>query len=148
MATQKYRNNEQHLIENYNLARSENFKGWVIHHRLEFTLNGEYAHNVDELKRLGMYFKRPYFELIYMKVSDHIRLHSIGNTKRLGKPHSEETRKTISNSLKGHGISNEQRNKMSEKNRRNMEIAVQKYMAYKNEGGVLGWNEFRKYYKL
>lgn len=30
-------------IENYELAKADNFKGWEIHHRLELTLDGEHA---------------------------------------------------------------------------------------------------------
>lgn len=65
-----YRPGEQHLIENFELAKADNFKGWVIHHRLEITLEGEFAHDVKDLERLGMYWKRPYYELIYMKLSE------------------------------------------------------------------------------
>lgn len=70
-------------IENYELAKKDNFKGWDIHHRLELTLDSEYAHSVEELKRLGMYYNRPYFELIFLKRIEHSRLHNkfLDNTK-------------------------------------------------------------------
>lgn len=66
---------EYELIENYELAKAVNFKGWDIHHRLELTLNGEYAHSKDELKRMDMYYNRPYFELIFLRHGEHIKLH-------------------------------------------------------------------------
>lgn len=70
-----YRKGEQHLIENYELAKADNFKDWVIHHRLECTLDGEYANSMDDLKRMNMYYNRPYFELIYLTKSQHSKLH-------------------------------------------------------------------------
>lgn len=72
-----FRPGEQEKIENYELAKQDNFIGWTIHHRLELTLNNEYAHNVKELKRFNMYFNRPYFELIYLKSTEHARLHNL-----------------------------------------------------------------------
>lgn len=63
-------------IENYELAKADNFKGWCIHHRLELTLDGEYAHSKEDLIRLDMYYNRPYFELIYLKKSEHMKLHN------------------------------------------------------------------------
>lgn len=73
---QIYREGEQHLIENYAAAKQDNFVYWHLHHRLEFTLNGDKAHSVSELIRLDMYFNRPYYELIYMTTGCHIALHN------------------------------------------------------------------------
>ena len=61
--------------ENYALAKADNFKGWDVHHRLELTLNGEFAHTYKELIRLGMYYYRPYFELIFIRHGEHTTLH-------------------------------------------------------------------------
>ena len=66
-------------IENYELAKSDNFKGWHIHHRLE-------THNSDgerrlvnlsmaELIALDMYYNRPSSELIFLTISEHRSLH-------------------------------------------------------------------------
>ena len=68
-------------IENYEQAINDKDNKWVCHHRLELTLNGEDAHSVEELKRLGMYYNIPYFELIFLKRYDHEILH------KEGKPH-------------------------------------------------------------
>lgn len=47
----------------------------MLHHRLECTLDGDFAHSANELKRLGMYYNRPYYELIYLTHSEHSKLH-------------------------------------------------------------------------
>lgn len=70
-----WRDGERHLIENYDKALADEFKGWMLHHRLECTLDGDFAHSANELKRLGMYYNRPYYELIYLTHSEHSKLH-------------------------------------------------------------------------
>lgn len=66
---------EEVKIENYELAKADNFKGWDIHHRLELTLDGDFAHSKEDLIRLGMYYNRPYFELIFLRHNEHSKLH-------------------------------------------------------------------------
>lgn len=95
-------------IENYNEALADNFIGWDCHHRLELTINGEFAHTHDSLKRLNMYYNRPYFELIFLKQIDHNRLH------RCGVIHTEITRNKIACALKGKSKSDEHKRKVSE----------------------------------
>ena len=41
-------------IENYDKAIADTTHTWDLHHRLELTLDGEFAHSREELKRLGM----------------------------------------------------------------------------------------------
>lgn len=67
---------EESKIENYELAKADNFRGWDIHHRLELTINDEYAHSKDELIRMNMYYDRPYYELIFLRHNEHTKLHS------------------------------------------------------------------------
>ena len=86
-------------IENYELAKADNFKGWDCHHRLE-THNSDGERRLvdisrDELKSLGMYYNRPANELIFMTTSEHMRLHNKGKT------FSEETKKKMSEAQKG-----------------------------------------------
>jgi hypothetical protein len=69
-------------VENYNLAKKDNFKGWDIHHRLEtYNSDGE-RRSVDitrkELMKLGMYYNRPASELIFIKHKEHVSLHKKG----------------------------------------------------------------------
>lgn len=90
------------LIENYQLAKTNNFKGWVIHHRLEtHTSDGE-RRLVEltrfELDALGMYYNRPASELIYLTRGQHNTIHKkdkpcVGN---IGKHHSDETKEKMS----------------------------------------------------
>lgn len=61
-------------IENYKEA-VESKEYWDCHHRLELTLDNEYAHSREDLIRLGMYYNRPYYELIFLPKSDHVSIH-------------------------------------------------------------------------
>lgn len=69
------------LIENYELAKADDFKGWDLHHRLE--LEDENGNRLDkprtvkDLKELGLYNHRPASELIYLRHSEHTLLHNI-----------------------------------------------------------------------
>lgn len=69
---------EEHLVENYESAKNDNFRGWVCHHRLEFTLDGEFANSSIDLVNKDMYFRRPYYELVWMKRGEHTTLHHKG----------------------------------------------------------------------
>jgi len=69
-------------IENYEKAKADNFIGWVRHHRLE-THNSDGKRRlvdltVNELKALDMYYDRPPEELIWLRSSEHTKLHSKG----------------------------------------------------------------------
>lgn len=86
-------------IENYEQAINDKVNTWVCHHRWEFTLDGEYAHSCEDLIRMDMYYDRPYFELIFIKQTDHKKLH--------GQQMSKHTRDKIANKLKGRTYSEE-----------------------------------------
>ena len=92
-------------IENYDKALKDNFKSWSCHHRLE-THNSDGERrlvdiSMDELIALGIYYNRPADELIFLTESEHNNLHKKGNTYRLGKPHTEESRIKMSKAHKG-----------------------------------------------
>lgn len=66
------------LIENYKLAKADNFKGWDIHHRDEIRLlpSGMIAlRSKEELIENGRYYNCPPNELIWMNESEHHKLH-------------------------------------------------------------------------
>lgn len=89
-------------IENYELAKADNFKGWVIHHRLELTLDNELACTTNDLIRMYMYYNRPYYELIFLTRSEHSRLHN--NTTYY--------KNTMSKAKKGHKVDDTTRRKI------------------------------------
>lgn len=97
-------------IENYEQAINDKENKWVIHHRLEFTLDGEFAHTKQDLIRMGMYWKRPYFELIFMKDIDHRKLHG----KIVNNYRTEETINKIRQKSIGHSFTEETLKKISE----------------------------------
>ena len=77
----KYRGDNKHfcsedisLIENYALAKADNFNGWDLHHRFE--IGAFYTLTVAELKALDLYKYRPASELIYLKHGEHTALHN------------------------------------------------------------------------
>lgn len=67
-------------IENFLEAVNDTTTLWVIHHRLE-THNSEGVKRLvniskKELMALGMYFKRPIEELIFLGYNEHKKIHS------------------------------------------------------------------------
>ena len=92
-------------IENYEKAAADNFKCWHCHHRLETHNSDGERRPIDitkkELKALGMYYNRPSSELIFLTSKEHKSLHQKGKRYMLGKHRSEETKKKISEALKG-----------------------------------------------
>ena len=125
----KYCRDDISNIENYDKAIADTTQTWICHHRLELTLDGEYAHTHEELKRLNMYYNRPYFELIFLTKSEHQRIHAQNRSDetlrkmseshkcKKRKPFSEEHRRKMSESHKGKNrkpFSEEHRRKISE----------------------------------
>ena len=153
---------EPEKIENYEKAKSENIVKWNCHHRLE-------THNSDgikrlvsisrqELKALGVYCDRPPEELRYLTVSEHTSIHSSTRHR------TEEQKQKISNTLKGHKVSEETMNKLSKTlfkkgckvpketiekrsvtSRKNMAFKVRCYEDYKDK---MTWNEFQTFFRL
>lgn len=104
---QKYCRDDISKIENYDKAIADTTQTWHLHHRLELTLDGEFAHTPEELMRLDMYFNRPYFELVFLTPEEHHRLH------KKGKQLTEESRMKMSVAKKGTSLSDETKRKMS-----------------------------------
>lgn len=97
-------------IENYDKAITDMTQTWDCHHRLE-THNSDGERrlvdiSMDELIALDMYWNRPSKELIFLTATDHSRLHNVGNKERGRK---------VSETMKGHTVSEEQKRKVSEK---------------------------------
>ena len=96
-------------IENYQLAKKDNFIGWECHHRLETHTPAGIRREVDipqkELKALGMYYNRPSSELIFLTKSEHSSFNkgkkrSEETRRKMSKPKSEETRRKMSEAKK------------------------------------------------
>lgn len=67
-------NGKIHLIENYDMAVSDENEMWECHHRLEIQDDGTELSS-RELKERGLYWKRPPNELIFLRRKDHRKLH-------------------------------------------------------------------------
>ena len=64
-------------IENYELAKKDNFKGWHIHHRLECVETGAVVNSSrQDLIDWGIYYNRPASELIFLTASEHKKIHN------------------------------------------------------------------------
>ena len=94
------------LIENYELAIADTTQTWHCHHRGEVLPCGRFSPN--DLKKFGLYYKRPAPELIFLTKAEHNRLH------KSGVPLSEEHKKAISDSKKGVPKSEATKKAMSE----------------------------------
>ena len=95
-------------IENYDKAIADKTQTWDCHHRLELTLDGDFAHSVKDLKRLEMYYNRPYFELIFLTHDEHIKLHKSNkywknksHNDNFGRRHTKEAKDKITKAVKG-----------------------------------------------
>ena len=110
-------------IENYDKAIADTTQTWICHHRLELTLDGEYAHTPEELNRMYMYYNRPYFELIFLTKSEHQRIHAQNR--------SDDTRRKLSESHKG-----KKRKPFSEEHRRKIREANK---------GQIAWNKGKQH---
>ena len=113
----RYCRDDLSKIENYDKAMADTTQTWDCHHRLELTLDGEFALTPKQLKMHEMYYNRPYYELIFLTHSEHRRLHlkhlsdethkKISEAKKgknhplYGKHHTDETRRKISEAAKG-----------------------------------------------
>lgn len=132
-------------IENYEQAINDTENVWCCHHRLELTLDGDYAHSKEDLIRMGMYYNRPYFELIFMKDNEHTRLHRkaeikagkklFGGKTRKGEKASEEVRTKLSISHIGKKQSKETIQKRIESRKNNPNARTVKGQT---------WSEFGK----
>lgn len=119
-------------IENFKEAFCDETQIWHCHHRLETYFSDSTLRPIDaqitvnELQALDMYYHRPATELIFLKGSEHQNLHCRG--KRLSEEHkaiavknlrknlqrTKEWKEKISNTLKGHAVSEETKKKISE----------------------------------
>lgn len=81
-------NKKLEQIENYELAKADDFKGWVIHHRIELHPDCSLRYSVESLIKLDLYYNRPPNELIWLKRNEHARMHMISTQEIL---HSTNT---------------------------------------------------------
>ena len=66
-------------IENYDLAKADDFQGWAIHHKLEtFNRDGsqleKFVSSMDLIKA-KLYYNRPASELMFIRTAAHRCLH-------------------------------------------------------------------------
>ena len=104
----EYCHDDLSLIENYELAINDYTQTWDCHHRGEILPCGRFS--IGDLKKFGLYYKRPASELIFLTKAEHNRLHKRGVLL------SEENKQAISDGLKGHSVSEATKKAIGESN--------------------------------
>lgn len=93
------------LIENYSEAINDDSEIWDCHHRREIFKNGNTL-SVKFLKKCGLYFHVPPEDLIFLRHSEHMKLHKgVEKYTRLGKPHKASTKMKMHDAALGHKVS-------------------------------------------
>lgn len=116
----KYCSEDPSLIENYDIAVADDNVTWECHHRAEILPCGTYSQM--DLRKFGLFKKRPACELIFLTPEEHMSIHSSNRkestlkkmstsmtgrkTNRVhvgpvGFHHTEETRRLMSDSRRG-----------------------------------------------
>lgn len=72
-----YREEDRHLIENYEEASKSNFRGWIIIHRLAYDENWNRIKTKAELIANNLYYARPASELKYITMKDYYKLNPV-----------------------------------------------------------------------
>ena len=102
---EKYCCEDLSQIENYEVAISDKDNVWVLHHRREtHDKDGKVlkaAIPMKELKLQGLYFGRPASELIFMRESDHQKLHTSLQKFEGGWKRTKEANEKVSAARKG-----------------------------------------------
>jgi len=88
---------EYEQVENYAEAVADETQMWIMHHRKEID-EGKSAKELDDE---GNYINVPPEDLIFITWSEHTILHNTGNQNMLGKHHSAETKRKMSEAQKG-----------------------------------------------
>ena len=122
------------LIENYEEAVNDP-NTWHCHHRLELDDEGHRLNTRNELKEKGLYFNRPASELIFLKASDHMKLHMSEEQK--------ERLKDVQNKLwKQHGRKRKVRERFAKKRDNGEFLTNIEQMASDDD-----YREYQKVYK-
>ena len=94
-------------IKNYDKAVNDTTQTWHCHHRDEVRILPSgiiVIRSRQELIENDRYYNCPANELIFLTKEEHTRLHTKYNPLLKSKHHSEETRRKISESIKGNSF--------------------------------------------
>ena len=147
-------------IENYELAKADNFKGWECHHRL-----GEHCFSREELIKFDLYLNRTPAELIFLTTGDHSKIHHRldkgvnkaweTNRGRKNTPEqisrisaaTKEAMKNVSYDKLSYWKGKKQTEEQKALKTKRIRERSEAYWKYKAEGGELKYNDFcKKFY--
>jgi len=143
-------------IENYRKAVRDKTQTWDCHHRREISE----SKSAQQLKNEDLYYNVPASDLIFLKHSEHARLHSVNMSKETHKKLSkaikaamtDKVRKKISDANKGRLFSQEHRKHLSEslkgKKKSKMSIETKRKISEGNKGKLVSNETRRKISKL
>ena len=141
------------LIENYDKAINDKDNMWECHHILELHPDGSERFSKQSLISLDLYYNRPANELIFIKQSEHRRLHMSNRIV------TKETRNKLSNSRQGMIFSKEHRDNLSkackgrcsstkDKPRSEFGIKFKEHYRLTKSDNIKLYDKEYKYYKL
>lgn len=129
----KYCSEDISKIVNYNQAIADTMQMWHCHHKLE--IQGQFRNSIKLLEKCGLYYNVPAQQLIFLTKSEHNRLH------HLGKHHSTEARRKMSEAHYGKKLSKEIRQKISEAKLGKHRLEETKQKISKAMSGKQTWNK-------
>lgn len=71
---EKYCSEDIAKIENYEQAVNDDTQTWHCHHRLE--IQGQFRNSPSLLKKCGLYYNVPAWQLIFLTPKDHYFMHN------------------------------------------------------------------------
>lgn len=80
-------------IENYTEALNDKDHVWDCHHKLE--IHSDYNNSRNDLKLMNLYYNRPACELMFIKHSEHTKLHHTGMKLNFTNEHKEAIGKAV-----------------------------------------------------
>lgn len=121
----KYCSEDISLIEGYAEAKAANFVGFCIHHRLEYLPCQNRWVSKQELIEKGIYYGRPSWELVFMRIAEHQKFHRQDPNWKEATRNSEKHKAAARQNLKKATEAVRNSEKQKEAARQNLKKAIE-----------------------